>query len=147
MSVLPERGAGCVDAPSPLNSACSSLNTPLLCCTQDREGSAPLPQVDEHGGPPSHPSQQEAVRVEPRQADPQDQGVGDAAGARAAVGPEQVLSSSCFEPPLSPTWLRIRPEPVPPGAWASAATLGACGSESAAPSFWRGWCEVWCGSL
>ena len=114
---------------------------------QDREGSAPLPQVDEHGGPPSHPSQQEAVRVEPRQADPQDQGVGDAAGARAAVGPEQVLSSSCFEPPLSPTWLRIRPEPVPPGAWASAATLGACGSESAAPSFWRGWCEVWCGSL
>merc|ERR1719405_18066 len=71
----------------------------------DREGSAPLPQVDEHGGPPSYPSQQEAVRVEPRQGDPQEQGVGDAAGACAAVGPEQVLSSSCFEPPLSPTWL------------------------------------------
>eukprot|EP00964_Phaeocystis_antarctica_P065592 scaffold39584_cov31-Phaeocystis_antarctica.AAC.1 len=78
-------------------SAPSSVAYPILeadlCCTQDREGSAPLPQVNEHGGPPSHHSQQEAVRVESRQEDPQGQGVSDAAGARAALGPEQVLSS------------------------------------------------------
>ena len=78
-----------------------------MCCTQDREGSASLPQVNEHGGPPSHHSQQEAVRVESRQEDPQGQGVGDAAGTRTAVSPEQVLSS-CSELCAFPTmWLRF----------------------------------------
>ena len=35
--------------------------TGRCCCMQDREGSASLPQVDEHGGPPPHHPQQEAV--------------------------------------------------------------------------------------
>ena len=52
--------------------------------SQDGEGSPAVPQGRQHVGPPPRPPQPQAVRVEPRQTDPQGQGVGDAPRARSA---------------------------------------------------------------